>query len=1040
MPSQSTMRLRLADAIIRWRHFWAVVALGIFIVASLGAARLQFDPDMRVFFDETNAERIALDKFEAAFAKDDNLIMAISDPKGETVFTPSTLAAVGALTEKAWLLPYVRRVNSLTNFQDTHADGDAMIVRDLVPDPKAVTAEIAAHARARAMSRPEVVNLLVGKTEKMTQVSVLFRLPGVDPKVENPKVVEAVEVLAAEFRAAYPELRLDLSGSVIINHQFAVAGQADGKTLSPLMFAAILLIVGWSLRSGLAVLMTMVVIIISAVASFGVLGWAGIDLNTATVLGPLIVMTLAVSSCVHMLSSVRQKMTEGGTRTDWVRAALTQHMLGITIACVTTAVGFLSLNASISPPFRQLGNMVATGVLVALLLTLTLLPAMIIWAPLKQHAEQAWTRRVMLRLGDWVIRNWRMMLPLNLLLLVGLGAGISRIQLEDNFIQYFDETTPFRIQTDHIEQNLTGLNMLIWALPSGSEGGINEPDYLKRVDDFVQWLRLQPGVSNASALTETIKRLNMNMHGDDPSWQRIPDNAEEAAQYLFLYELSLGYGMDLTDQINVDRSALRVNASLPGASTADMRLLTERATAWLAQHAPAQKVDPTGLSHVFNLISFRDTRAMLTGTIIALILISGLMFLVLRDWRLGLISLLPNLVPAAMAFGVWGYLVGNVTLAISIVVAATLGIVVDDTVHFLVQYKEARRRGETVEQAIRSTFAHVGMSIIVTSVGFILGFAILAQSGFAPNADMAKLTAMTLCFALMTDLLMLPALLIWLDKRTSPMTKAAPVVAALSAMLLLIPADPARAEDMAAKGRAIAEETARRDSGWVDSQIRGTMILRDPSGSESRRSFRITTLEGTAPGEGDKSIIVFEQPADVRGVAMLTHAKIEPQDDDQWLYLPAVKRVKRIASSNRTGKFVSSEFSFEDLGSQEVEDYTYLYLREEACPTDPALRCAVVESAPKSDKSGYSKRIVWTDLQEYRPQHIAFYNRRGDLEKELSFSGYKRHDARFWRADKLVMTNKQTGKSTEMQWEDYRFGTGVSADEFNEQRLPTLVD
>ncbi|MEL7154565.1 MAG: outer membrane lipoprotein-sorting protein, partial [Pseudomonadota bacterium] len=615
-----------------------------------------------------------------------------------------------------------------------------------------------------------------------------------------------------------------------------------------------------------------------------------------------------------------------------MRKALTDHMGAIIIACVTTAIGFFCLNFSISPPFRELGNIVGIGVLAGMVYTLTLLPALIIFLPIGRRTSRAMSSILMEKLGEFVVSNRKMLLPVSTVCVAVLAVGISQLKLEDDFIRYFDDRYEFRQHTDFIEDNLTGVNNLDYPLYSGEPGGINNPEFLKEVSAFSDWLRSQPNVTSVRTLTDTIKRLNMNMHADDPSYQRLPDNYEESSQYLFLYELSLGYGMDLTDQIEIDREILRLSVFMARSSTAEMRELTLAAGAWLKDNAPiihgaweadyrdthpgaeeVPTVTPTGIVHVFNLISYRDVRGMLSGTLIAIVLISGLIMLTLRNFRIGAISLVPNLIPALMAFGVWGYLVGEVTLAIAVVLAATLGIVVDDTVHFLSKYAKARREGKSPEDAVRYTFKTVGMALFVTTVGLVAGFAVLAQSGFAVNGDMAKLTAITITLALIADFLLLPSLLIWMDKRSSSMKVPAGATAAIAVAIFgaaWMFAGDARAQSPEEKGLAIAVEADKRDLGFGDFEADGEMVLKDKGGRESRRVFKNMTLERGDPGLGDLGIVVFSKPRDIRGTALLTHANIEPNDDDQWIFLPAVKRVKRISSSNRTGKFVSSEFSY----------------------------------------------------------------------------------------------------------------------------------
>jgi hypothetical protein len=214
------------------------------------------------------------------------------------------------------------------------------------------------------------------------------------------------------------------------------------------------------------------------------------------------------------------------------------------------------------------------------------------------------------------------------------------------------------------------------------------------------------------------------------------------------------------------------------------------------------------------------------------------------------------------------------------------------------------------------------------------------------------------------------------------------------------------------------------------------MVLKNKAGKESVRGFRSTILEASSAGEGDQSIITFSKPRDVRGTALLTHSKIEPEDDSQWIFLPAVKRVKRISSSNRTGKFVSSEFSYEDLGSEEVADNDHTWIEDRACAHNARVTCAVVASRPKNKRSGYSKRISFIDLDEHRVHQIDFYNRRGDLEKILKFLEFRQYEDRFWRAHVMVMDNLQTGKSTRLSWGEYKFSDGLTQRDFTPQGLP----
>ena len=231
------------------------------------------------------------------------------------------------------------------------------------------------------------------------------------------------------------------------------------------------------------------------------------------------------------------------------------------------------------------------------------------------------------------------------------------------------------------------------------------------------------------------------------------------------------------------------------------------------------------------------------------------------------------------------------------------------------------------------------------------------------------------------------------------------------------------------KGLRIALESSARNEGFGDFTAEMTMVLRDRQGRESVRQMRFKVLE--VAGDGDKSLFVFDQPRDVQGTALLTHAHINTQDD-QWLYLPALKRVKRISASRRSGSFMGSEFSYEDMSSPEVEEYTYKYLRDEPCGE---LTCTVIEQFPLDEKSGYSRKIIWQDTGELRTWKMELYDRRGAHLKTLTFSGYRQYLDQYWRADEQTMVNHLTGAGTVLKWADFRFRTNPDEGEFTQTAL-----
>jgi len=231
------------------------------------------------------------------------------------------------------------------------------------------------------------------------------------------------------------------------------------------------------------------------------------------------------------------------------------------------------------------------------------------------------------------------------------------------------------------------------------------------------------------------------------------------------------------------------------------------------------------------------------------------------------------------------------------------------------------------------------------------------------------------------------------------------------------------------KGLEIAIEADKRETGFGDSTANMTMLLENRHGEKSTRYIRLRTLE--VAGDGDKSMSIFDRPRDVKGTAFLSFTH-KTGSDDQWLYLPALKRVKRISSRNKSGSFMGSEFAYEDIASQEVEKYTYKYIKDDACGDNS---CFVIERDPVDELSGYTRQVVWIDKNEYRPQKIDFYDRKNTLLKTLVYKGYQQYLGQFWRADEMYMKNHQTGKTTLLSWANYKFRTGLTQRDFNKNSL-----
>jgi len=716
-----------------------------------------------MFFGPDNPQLLEFEKMQNTFNKNDNILFVIT-PKSGKVFSVDTLTAIKDITTEAWQIPYSTRVDSITNFQYTAAEEDDLVVDDLVPDPAALTDEDLVRIQSIAVNEPTLVNRLISPDSRYTGVNVTMQIPGKSTD-EVPMAVARARELKAAMLAKYPGIEIRLAGVSMMNNAFPEASETDAQNLYPLALGFIIVTLLLMLRSFSGTLITFVLLIFSIIAAMGLAGWLGIGLSPPVMSAPIMILTMSIADAVHLLVSMKHEMHLGMNRVDAMVESMRINFWPIFVTSLTTVLGFMSLNFSDAPPFHDLGNIAAAGVAVAFLLSITFLPAMIAILPARSRAEVT-GRDAMGYFGDFVIRHYRALLTGSILSSIALVAMVPMNELNDVFVEYFDNTIEFRQDSDYAAKHLTGVYYIDFSLDSGEAGGISDPGYLKKMEKFVQYLRAQPEVIHVFALTDIFKRLNRNMHGDDPSWYKLPDERNLAAQYLLLYEMSLPYGLDLNNQIDVGKSSSKVAVTLKTLSSNEILALERRSSDWLARNMPELHAYATGPTVMFAHIGKRNIHSMLIGTSVALVMISLVLILFFRSLRFGLISLLPNLLPAAAGFGIWGLFVGEVGLALSVVTGMTLGIVVDDTVHFMSKYLRARREKHmNAKQAVHYAFNSVGIALLVTSVVLIAGFMIMAQSHFQLNAGMGVLTSIVIALALVFDLMMLPPLLITLDNK-----------------------------------------------------------------------------------------------------------------------------------------------------------------------------------------------------------------------------------------------------------------------------------
>jgi predicted RND superfamily exporter protein len=735
-----------------------------------GVTKLTFTSDFRSYFGPDNPQLIAFENMEENFSKQDSLFFYIRS-KNNNLFSHDGLSLISEFTDQSWKLPHSQRVDSLQNYQHTKVEDDDLYIDYLYESPKELSKDDMANIKNIVLNEPTLINNLISEDASATGVGIRLALPDGNTSEASKEAVAAARILADKLRPLYPDFQILVGGSVTSNVTMGEAIEQDLQTLLLLAYLIKIIIMLALLRTFSGMLLTLLLITFSVTGTMGFFGWIGTIMTPPTGFVPTAIMTIAVADTIHILVSYYYELNQGKRKHDAIKESLRINFSPVFITSITTMIGVLCLNTSDSPPYRDMGNMIAVGVLLAWFYSITFLPAFLALIPApkgKYQKERPVT--FMTRFANFVVKRYLILLFVTGFTVIAVGSQISRNEITERWHEFFDDSFEVRQTTKAVDKDLGGLHRLFFVMDSGVKNGINNPAYLQQINDFSSWLMTQHGVSHVDTLTDIIKRLNKNLHNNEEQWYRIPESADLAAQYLFLYELSLPVGLGLNDTISHDRSTIRLSAVLKGTDSAAILDLEARALSWLNENAPAIKTkESTGLDIVFANLTLRNVQAMLGGTAFAFLLISILMIIALRSVKIGLISLIPNIMPALLAYGLWGLLSGKVDTAVSVVVCLSLGIVVDDTVHFLSKYQRARQeKGFDAPEAIKYAFNTVGVALLVTSVILVGGFSVMQASHFHPSQQMGQLLAITIAVALLIDFLFLPPLLMLLDKRKYP--------------------------------------------------------------------------------------------------------------------------------------------------------------------------------------------------------------------------------------------------------------------------------
>lgn len=756
----------LGKSIVK-RPIWFIAATVVVLgLTSLGFSSLKFNADTKVFFGKDNPQLLAYEKIEQIYSDDDNILIAIRN-KNNQLFSKASLQAIKELTDSAWKTPYSFRVDGITNFQYTRANGDDLLVSDLVEDPSTLTDSAIAHIRSVALAEPLLRNRLINEQADVTGINISCKVANESNAI--PTLVAHVRSTVEWWLNKNPDMEVYLSGNLMLENAFAETAQKDGQLLIPIVFLIFIIMIFVSTRSIGSTLSSFIIISISIMAALGTAALLGIDLTSASSNAPIVISTLAIADCIHLTISFLKLYKEGFSKSEAIIESLRVNFVAVTITSLTTIIGFLSLNTGDVPPYSDFGNISAIGMAFAYIFSIITLPALLKLLPIKvkqaskdnEHAISFFDAYL-----NFLFKYKNPILYVTIVLTIVGTYFTTKNSLNDEFIKYFSESIQFRKDTDFINKNLTGIYNLEFSLSSGEEGGINNPIYLKKLDEFAAFVEKQPELVHVSSFSEVSKRVNRAMHGDNQAYYKIPTNKEEAAQYLLLYELSLPYGLDLNNQVNNAKSETRFTVTLKEIPSQQMIAFSERLNNWLKENAPAHMVaDGASLTLMFAHIGERQVNGLINGAFQSAIMITLILIITFRSLKFGALSIISNVIPALLGFGIWYFILGYVNLGMTAVFGMTLGIIVDNTIHLLSKYLRARKElNLNVTEAIRYAFNKVGTAIIATTAILCVGFFILTQSAFLINSSLALITIIILIASVIVCFTLLPLLIIKINQ------------------------------------------------------------------------------------------------------------------------------------------------------------------------------------------------------------------------------------------------------------------------------------
>jgi hypothetical protein len=762
----------LVGHIIRFRWLWLLGVLAVSLLFAMQISKVRFDNSSDIWFVEGHGILEAKARFDEAFGNYEFVYLLFNEER--TPFTPENLRMMSALPEHFMeTVPYAQKVTWLGNVErilGLGSEDQEVVIEDFLPEMPETQADLDTRLREALQETEFVDNLISRDGTVLTMLIELGAYPG-EEEDSNPRytVAEAVNAVLAE--STFTALKPYVAGAPHFSYEYdALARQQTGKLfLMIVLVMAVLLL--WLARGPRGIVVPLFVTSIAVFWTIGTIGAIGYTMNLLSIALPTMLICVGIGDSMHGIAAFHDHVDRGAARIDALKQAFGAVGGPIMLTSLTTAIGFLAYLTTHVKPFREMGVYVASGVVYAFVLTVILVP--ILYSFGKKQPERRTGRSHRDEAGDvfdrWlrlvhrtVVHHPRKIIVFFSALLALTFWGFTQMEIESNTSKLIFKSEPLRQTLDLVDERLGGAFSLEYLLDTGRESGVKDPVFMAKLDQLMLAAEEHPLVTKSVSVVTVLKKMHRALHGNDPDAYTLPESREALAQYLFLYETSGGDTLDRLVGFTYDQA--RLTLKLRSLDTADARALSDFMRAQIDALFPHAEVEITEAGGIRNYLALNDIlfEGQRTSFVAALSAITLVMIVVLRSVRLGLISMVPNVLPvfATMGFmGLMGWYLDVITISFAAVI---IGVAVDDTIHFFSRFKAEFNRSGVYEQALRDTLSSVGRPLTFTTIILVIGNAVFLASALLGFFKLGLLFGVAFTWALMADLFFSPALIMML--------------------------------------------------------------------------------------------------------------------------------------------------------------------------------------------------------------------------------------------------------------------------------------